>query len=172
MKLKYFLISTFIIGLLSSLFVSLFIYSGFFPVGADVPHSRLSYKILEYTREQSVKRASKNINVPNLNDPAMLIGGAQDYDAMCVACHQKPSIKKSDLSIGLYPAPPNLVSHKNNMDPKRQFWIIKHGIKASGMPAWGPTHDDRRIWEMVSFLQKLPKINSKQYEVLIQGNNN
>lgn len=44
--------------------------------------------------------------------------------------------------------------------------MIKHGIKASGMPAWGPTHDDQRIWAVVAFLQKLPELTPQQYQVL------
>ena len=46
------------------------------------------------------------------------------------------------------------------------FWIVKHGIKASGMPSWGPTHDDQRIWAMVAFLQKLPQLTPEQYQIL------
>ncbi|HJU38766.1 MAG TPA: nuclear transport factor 2 family protein, partial [Tahibacter sp.] len=43
---------------------------------------------------------------------------------------------------------------------------IKHGIKASGMPAWGPTHDDARIWAMVAFLEKLPTLSQDEYQIL------
>ncbi len=76
---------------------------------------------------------------------------------------------------GLYPAPPDLTSHNEAHDEehggfeaaaRRQFWIIKHGIKASGMPAWGLTHDDQRIWAMVAFLQKLPELSEMQYQIL------
>ena len=82
------------------------------------------------------------------------------------------------MSIGLYPAPPNLSKREDEHDhvddshgdreqsSSRQFWIIKHGIKASGMPAWGPTHDDQRIWAMVAFLQKLPELTPAQYQIL------
>ena len=81
------------------------------------------------------------------------------------------------MSIGLYPAPPNLSQKEgehghehdhadSEQSARRQFWIIKHGIKASGMPAWGPTHDDDRIWAMVAFLQKLPELNQEQYQIL------
>jgi mono/diheme cytochrome c family protein len=81
------------------------------------------------------------------------------------------------MSKGLYPAPPNLSKQEDEHghdhadgDPaqsaQRQFWIIKHGIKASGMPAWGATHDDQRIWAMVAFLQKLPELNPEQYQII------
>ena len=50
--------------------------------------------------------------------------------------------------------------------PGRIFGVIKHGIKASGMPAWGKTHDDQRIWAMVAFIKQLPTLTPNQYQVL------
>ena len=47
--------------------------------------------------------------------------------------------------------------------PAEQFWIIKHGIKFTAMPAWGKTHSDSEIWGLVAFLQKLPTLTSEQY---------
>lgn len=152
-----------------------FIYSGLYPIGADTPHSRPVYWVLETLRERSIARAASDIAVPPLDDPQMLLAGAADYDAMCADCHLKPGTAGSDLSAGLYPAPPNLATpadshgHEHAEDSqavRRQFWIIKHGIKASGMPAWGPTHDDRRIWAMVAFLQRLPNLTRVQYQIL------
>jgi mono/diheme cytochrome c family protein len=49
---------------------------------------------------------------------------------------------------------------------RRRFWIIKHGIKASGMPAWGPGHDDERLWNMVALLKRLPDLSPEQYQIL------
>lgn len=158
----------------------IYMYSGAYPMGADVPHNKLTYWLLETAREQSIEAASKNIDVPSLDDPELLLSGGADYNDMCVACHLKPGSAQSDMSIGLYPAPPNLSKsadehgHDDSGDAhgdsaqsaRRQFWIIKHGIKASGMPAWGPTHDDKRIWAMVAFLQKLPELNSEQYQII------
>lgn len=157
-----------------------FVYSGVYPMGADVPHNKLTYWLLETAREQSITKASKNIAVPPLDDSDLLLVGGPDYNDMCVVCHLKPGKTQSDMSIGLYPAPPNLSTREDEHghdhaddghgDPeqssRRQFWIIKHGIKASGMPAWGPTHDDQRIWAMVAFLQKLPELTPDQYQIL------
>lgn len=146
-----------------------FLYSGLYPMGADVPHYQPTYWVLETLRERSIARASRDIAVPALNKPERLIAGAADYNDMCAGCHLKPGKSKSDFSIGLYPAPPNL-TQSHDGDPleqaRQRFWIIKHGIKASGMPAWGPTHDDERIWNMVAFLQRLPELNSDQYAIL------
>lgn len=148
-----------------------FIYSGSYPMGADVPHNALTYWALETLRERSVARAAQDIEVPPLDDPALLLAGGPDYNDMCAGCHLKPGKTESDFSIGLYPKPPNLASpgHAHGdaeAEAKRSFWIIKHGIKASGMPAWGPTHDDERIWAMVAFLQRLPELTPEQYQIL------
>jgi len=149
-------------------------------MGADVPHNKLTYWLLETLRERSIATAAKDIQVPPLDSPDLLLTGGADYNDMCATCHLQPGTTKSDLSVGLYPAPPNLSStldehghnHASDGDSnpdqaaRRQFWIIKHGIKASGMPAWGPTHDDQRIWAMVAFLQALPELSVDQYQIL------
>ncbi len=148
-----------------------FVYSGLYPIGADVPHTRLTFRILETLREHSIERASRAIEVPDLNKPDLLLSGGADYNEMCTGCHLKPGKDKSDMSQGLYPSPPNLSKHhEHGDDPKQQarewFWVIKHGIKASAMPAWGKTHDDDRIWAMVAFLQRLPSLTPLQYQIL------
>lgn len=141
-----------------------FIYSGLYPIGADTPHAAATNWALATLRDRSIARASRDIAVPDLEDPERLLSGGPDYNDMCAGCHLKPDRAQSDLSLGLYPTPPNLSERAG--DPRRQFWVIKHGIKASGMPAWGPTHDDIRIWAMVAFLQKLPELTPQQYQVL------
>lgn len=154
------------------LMTTVYIYSGVYPMGADVPHNAPTHWALETLRERSVARASKDIEVPPLDDPGLLLSGGPDYNEMCASCHLKPGKQQSDMSLGLYPSPPNLAAHEDHehgdalQASRRQFWIIKHGIKASGMPAWGPTHKDRRIWAMVAFIQKLPELTPGQYQIL------
>ena len=171
-----------VIGLVSA---GLFIYSGLYPIGADVPHNKLSYWLLETLRERSIARAASDIQIPsNLNTSDRLLAGGADYNDMCAGCHLKPGKNESDFTIGLYPSPPNLTAtadahgHEHGSDTgseeiaiQRQFWIIKHGIKASGMPAWGPTHSDDRIWNMVAFLQRLPSLTEDQYQILTARGN-
>ncbi|PIW62773.1 cytochrome c [Shewanella sp. CG12_big_fil_rev_8_21_14_0_65_47_15] len=49
---------------------------------------------------------------------------------------------------------------------RRYFWVIKHGVKASGMPTWGAGHDDERIWNMVAFIDRLSELSPQQYQIL------
>jgi mono/diheme cytochrome c family protein len=151
-------------------------YSGIVNVAADEPHSDIVYWLLEQTRENSIKVAAQNIEVPDLSDPELLLTGGTDYEFMCSSCHLKPGQNESDMSVGLYPAPPNLTTtnkthegheHGDEVQAiRKNFWVIKHGVKASGMPAWGKTHDDKRIWAMVAFLKQLPILTPEQYQIL------
>lgn len=149
-----------------------FIYSGIYPMGADERHSALTYWALETLRERSIRRASADIKVPaDLDTPERLLAGGADYNDMCAGCHLQPGKTENDFTLGLYPAPPNLtrqVQGKEDLESwaQRHFWIIKHGIKASAMPAWGLGHNDERIWSMVAFLQRLPDLSPEQYQIL------
>ena len=152
-----------------------FIYSGLYPMGADIPHFQATTWVLETLREQSIARAASDIVVPeDIETSDRLLAGGADYNDMCSSCHLKPGKTSSDFTLGLYPAPPNLAlnhavnPHSDSIEEadKRRFWIIKHGIKASGMPAWAPGHDDERIWNMVAFLKRLPELTPDQYQIL------
>lgn len=102
--------------------------------------------------------------MPNLADKDLVALGAEHYSAMCSGCHLAPGINDTEIRAGLYPLPPNLATSKR--PPAEQFWIIKHGIKMSGMPAWGKTHDDEAIWGLVAFLRQLPDLNVTEYATL------
>ncbi|MBT2142914.1 MULTISPECIES: c-type cytochrome [unclassified Rhodanobacter] len=142
-----------------------FVYSGLYDMGADAPHTRPVFAVMQAMRERSIEVHSKDIQVPNLNDEQLILKGAGQYAAMCTECHLKPGGKDSEIRPGLYPRPPNLSQVR--VAPKEAFWVIKHGIKMSAMPAWGLSHDDPTIWSMVAFLQKLPDLTPAQYRDMV-----
>jgi len=142
-----------------------FIYSGIYNVGADDHHTRPVFAVMQAMRERSIEVHSKDIQVPNLDDEQLILKGAGQYAAMCTECHLKPGGKDSEIRPGLYPQPPNLSQVR--VAPKEAFWVIKHGIKMSAMPAWGLSHDDPTIWSMVAFLQKLPDMTPAQYKDMV-----
>lgn len=142
-----------------------FVWSGLYNIGADDHHTRLVFATLQELRENSIRVRSADLKVPNLDDEQLVLKGAGQYAAMCTGCHLAPGMHGSELREGLYPVPLELA--KERIDPKRAFWIIKHGIKMSGMPAWGQTHDDPTIWSMVAFVRKLPDLSPAQYRAIV-----
>lgn len=143
----------------------LFVYSGVFNVAADDPHSAPVYWLMETVRDRSIAAHARGIAIPPLTAPTMITAGGADYHEMCTGCHLKPGVTESELASAMYPHPPSLAKVKRR-NPAETFWIIKHGMKMSGMPAWGATHDDARIWAMVAFLQQLPRLTRAQYQIL------
>lgn len=122
-------------------------YFGLVNVGADDPHFPAVHAFLAMARDRSIEVRASDIEVPNLKDPALIQAGAGNYNAMCIGCHLAPGVEKTELSQALYPSPPNLTEIGVSGDPAAAFWTIKHGIKATGMPAWGKSMDDQYIWE-------------------------
>lgn len=142
----------------------LFAYSGLYDIGADRPHTAAVAALLTILRERSIERRAAGISVPALDEPARVHEGAEHYSAMCVDCHLAPGITVSEIRAGLLPHPPNL--SQQVIDPRVAFWAIKHGIKASGMPAWGQTHDDEEVWNIVSFVHQLPHMTPDEYRAM------
>lgn len=144
------------------------VYAGAFNIAADDPHWGITTRLIETTRERSIAVRVRSVAAPPaLEDPQLIAMGAEHYSEMCTDCHLAPGMKDTEIRAGLYPKPPNLVEHSAHRKPAETFWIIKHGLKMTGMPAWGVTHDDQSVWGMVAFLQKLPELSRQQYEELV-----
>ncbi|WP_457668832.1 c-type cytochrome [Thiolapillus sp.] len=146
----------------------IFIWSGVFNVAANEKHWGITTQVLETVRERSIHVRSKDIAVPSLEEPGMLSRGARNYSAMCAQCHLAPGMKETELSLGLYPAPPAFYRTKHGIhDPAATFWTIRNGLKLTGMPAWGAFHTDQQIWELVAFLSKVEGMSEEEYRALV-----
>ena len=156
-----------LLSLALAAFGGAFVYAGVYNIGADAPHSTMVYNTLDMFRERAIAHHARNIVVPaDFNDPKRLATGAGLYSEMCSGCHLGPGVEKSEMSQGLYPPAPEL-SRGIDHSPAEMFWIIKHGVKLSAMPAWGKTHSDDLIWDMVAFAKALPKMSPDQYQAAL-----
>ena len=161
---------SFLLGVLATLVLLAagalaFVWSGRYDIGADAPHTRPVFALMQAMRERSIRTHAADLVVPDLGDPQLVLKGAGQYAAMCTQCHLSPAMADSEIRPGLYPQPPNL--SRVRVDPRQAFWAIKHGIKMSAMPAWGASHDDATIWSMVAFLQKLPGMSAQEYQDIV-----
>jgi mono/diheme cytochrome c family protein len=132
-------------------------------VAATHPHAAFVEEILHETVEHAVRRSAAAIVAPGLDEAAVVADGAHHYFPMCEGCHAGPEVEASEIAQGLYPAPPALHEEEEWSDAEL-FWITKNGIKASGMPAFGPTHSDDDLWAIVAFVRTLPEMESATYE--------
>ena len=120
-------------------------------IAADSPHTQVVYWLLQTARQRSIAARATDVVVPSdLDDPKRIASGAAQYVEMCSGCHLAPGMHRTEINRGLYPRAPEL-RRKSDLTPAEQFWIIKHGVKMTGMPAWGITHDDELLWDVVAF---------------------
>ena len=90
--------------------------------------------------------------------------GKATFNSLCTGCH-------GQNGAGL--TGPNLTDAYwlHGSEPKDNYLILWKGVASKGMPAWGPTHSDERIWNMVAFLQRLPSLTEDQYQILTARGN-
>ena len=146
--------------------VIVYLAAGLYNVGADSEHTGLMRLALAAVRERSVDAHADDVKVPALDNPKMIADGASDYDEMCTVCHLAPGMPENEMRPGMNPKPPVLAKDPPD-SPAEAFWVIKHGIKMTGMPAWGVTHTDAEIWNIVAFLNKLPALSPQAYHALV-----
>ena len=146
-----------------------FAYSGLYDVSASSSHSSIVNWLLSTTSHASIERNAKGIEVPVLSDDALVRAGVNDFDGMCAGCHGAPGQDPEAMGQGLNPPPPDLAESASEMSPAELFWVTKNGIKMTGMPAWGATHDDDAIWPVVAFMTKLPDLDAAQYRNLLES---
>lgn len=145
------------------------IYSGLYDVAATGPDWAVTRWVLETARTRSIKARAAGIEAPHrLDDPATILIGVEHFAAHCAVCHGAPGVPKGDIAAGLNPLPPDLTHASTRYTSSELFWILKHGIKMTGMPAWSD-HSDEELWATVAFLQRLPDMSEQDYAKLVMA---
>lgn len=122
------------------------VYAGAFNVAATETHLAFSRWAFQTMFERSVARRSATVALPDAITPSAVDAGARSYKAMCQHCHSGPGVRREEWASGMRPRPPFLAEAAAQWTLEETYWIAKHGIKMTGMPAFGATHDDQRLW--------------------------
>jgi mono/diheme cytochrome c family protein len=148
-----------------------FMSSGLYDVSATAPDKGVIRWALVTTQRHSVHRAvaaiQGKIPVPNLEDPQRIKTGLVHYHQMCTPCHGAPGVNISEIGQGLNPDPPEL-SDAAHDPPEETFWVVKNGIKMTGMPAFGVTHTDDEVWAIVAFVRRMAKLSPPEYKAMVE----
>ena len=148
---------------------AIFVFSGSYNVAADVPHWRLTFLILDEARDRSIEFHSDGITAPPLDEKLADIGFPHFHE-MCRLCHGAPGYDREEFAEGLYPSPPDLASAMflEDATDAKLYWVVKHGLKMTGMPSFGLTHDEQTLWGIVAFARQLPQLTPEDYASMVR----
>lgn len=148
----------------------LFAWSGLYSVAATAGHYPFFRSFLGFALERSVATHTIGIRVPvGLDDPALIRRGAGHYQGGCAPCHGAPGRARNPIPRRMLPEPPYLAPVVADWSPAELFWIVKHGIKYAGMPAWVAPQREDEVWAVVAFLLRLPTLDAAAYRALAFG---
>jgi len=131
------------------------IVAGVYNVAASVEHLYVTDRLIEFTLHRSISVRSASIEAPSLEDDDLVRLGAEHFSSGCAPCHGNPDRPQNPIVARMYPAPPPLQNAVSDWAVEELFWIVKHGIKFTGMPAWPGEGRDDEVWAVVAYLRQL-----------------
>lgn len=141
-------------------------WSGFYSVAASRGHWPGFELFLDFGMRSSVRTHAWGIEVPQLDDENRVRRGAAHFHLGCAPCHGAPSTPPMLATRSMLPEPSNLKVLAPTWKPNELFWIVKNGLKYTGMPAWPTQRRDDEVWDMVAFLLRLPAMTPERYRSL------
>jgi cytochrome c553 len=147
----------------------LVVTSGIIPIKASSGHWAITRWFLQFSKQRSVATHSLGLKAPPLDEPSLVLKGAGHYEIGCRPCHGSPELHHPRITQRMQPVPPYLPHTIPQWKPEELFYMVKHGIKFTGMPAWPSQQRDDEVWAMVAFLLAFPELDAKQYEQLVNG---
>jgi cytochrome c553 len=143
--------------------------SGLVSIKASSGHWPITEAVLQFSKQRSVSTHAWFVKTPPLDKPGLAMKGAGQYEIACRPCHGSPELRSPRVANAMTPRPPYLPDSVSKWKPEELFYIVKHGIKFTGMPAWPTQHRDDEVWAMVAFLRQLPNLPAGEYRRLARG---
>src|SRR5262249_57928971 len=135
---------------------------------AAMQHSATLERVLAFAAARSIARHAPVKGNPVPAEPQALAAGLQQYAEMCLMCHGAPGVEPHAFARNLSPEPPDMTATTVQSSTDGElFWVISHGIMATGMPAFGPIHEEKDIWQLVTFIRHMPHLSPAQQQHLL-----
>jgi mono/diheme cytochrome c family protein len=159
-----------IITALAAIFLAglIILKTGLVNFSADQPSSDTEKHLAMSAVDASTDRHAPELKNPLPANEDTIVSGADLYMNHCAGCHGVPSNKDSVFANSFNPPVPVFFKDAPDMSENQNFYIIQHGIRWTGMPAWGKTLSSTQIWQLVTFLsniEKLPPAAAKKLEI-------
>ena len=143
--------------------------SGIIPINASSGHWAITRWFLQFSKQRSVATHTLGMETPSLDAARLVLRGAGAYENNCRGCHGSPTLLNPRVAQAMLPRPPYLPHTIPRWESNELFYIVKHGLKFTGMPAWPSQQRDDEVWAMVAFLRKFPELDAQGYDTLVNG---
>lgn len=149
----------------------LFAWSGIYNIAATAPHWDITLSFIEMLRDHSIEVRSEDMQALNQDDSKLKEEAFSHYHGMCRLCHGAPEYEPEEFAKGFYPIPPSMTTGRiqETRNEKEVYWIVKHGIKMTGMPAFGPTHKDKALWGLTALAKEIHRMTPEQYRQQVEA---
>jgi cytochrome c553 len=148
---------------------ALVVAAGVVPVKASSGHWAITAWLLHFAMERSIATHTATMEPPDTREPWRVMQGAGHYEDGCRPCHGSPGRPMPRIPAAMTPHPPALAEVVAESDPEALFYVVKHGVKFTGMPAWPAQQRDDEVRSMVAFLLALPGMDEATYRELVHG---
>ena len=149
-----------------------YLKKGYVSFEADQEPSFVERSLAMAAVDAATERHARELNNPVSATEKNLVEGAKLYYDNCAGCHDMLSNTITQFGKSFYPPVPAFFKEPPDMSESQNFYIIQHGIRWTGMPAWNKTLSETQVWQLVTFLshiQKLPPAALKQFEPPMPG---
>jgi mono/diheme cytochrome c family protein len=168
--LKHAAITVLLAALLGIATAAWVISGGHFDVSVAAQLPRPVHDLVHLTRVNAVKREVRDLEAQpaDLDDRSRLLQAVALFQADCSGCHQPPEQAPPALARNLNPPPADLTEAAEKRSLEELFWVSKHGIRMSAMPAWGRSRSDTELWAVATLIQRFPQMSGAQYRALLE----
>jgi mono/diheme cytochrome c family protein len=145
-----------LLAILGAIGAAFFFFGGFFSVAGTVEEPKIVQWALVKVRQASIARNAKDRPPADLNNAELVKQGARAFATRgCVTCHGAPGVEWQKFADGLNPGAADLHEIADQREPREIFFVIKNGIKMTGMPGFAASDvPDAEIWSIVAFIKR------------------
>ena len=125
--------------------------------------SALEAAMARTMRSLSVPSSMKSATNPFTATPELIAEQRAHFADHCALCHANNGSGETTIGKNMYPKPPDMrQAQTQNLTDGEIYAIIHHGIRLTGMPAWGDAVNDDQSWKVVLFIRHLPNLTPEE----------
>jgi mono/diheme cytochrome c family protein len=107
-------------------------------------------------RHWLISRAARSVPADSGTSPASVAAGRMYFLGECANCHGTDGRTPTEIGRWMYPRALDLSSPEvQGWSDRELFWIIKNGVRLSGMPGFGKVFNDTQVWQLVGYVRSM-----------------